>query len=82
MKCQGNALRKCQSNSANIQLNILKNHLTLLSDALLIFLTNLVTISLYLKTTSLQLEYLEIYALLDLLKVALGTDVTLLTIFK
>lgn len=82
MKCQGNALRKCQLNSANIQLNILKNHLTLLSDALLIFLTNLVTISLYLKTTSLQLEYLEIYALLDLLKVALGTDVTLLTIFK
>jgi len=49
---------------------------------ILIFLTNLVTISLYLKTTSLQLEYLEIYALLDLLKVALGTDVTLLTIFK
>lgn len=82
MKCQGNALRKCQTNSANIQLNILKNHLTLLSDALLIFLTNLVTISLYLKTTSLQFEYVEIYALLDLLKVALGTDVPLLTIFK
>lgn len=49
MKCQGNALRKCQLNSANIQLNILKNHLTLLSDALLIFLTNLVTIFLVFK---------------------------------
>lgn len=41
MKCQGNALRKCQSNSANIQLNILKNHLTLLSYALAIEYTHI-----------------------------------------
>lgn len=49
---------------------------------ILIFLTNLVTISLYLKTTSLQLEYVEIYALVDLLKVALGTDVPSLNHFQ